>query len=528
MKKYYTTKLQTSLSITLPLFFLLLICGCKKDAYREVSTNEQVQLAKAWYQGAYPTSTGTNVVVSAGQTTALYRLIKPGWDYAKTYTRLSSDVIEMPIDSSQRIDVGDIPGQEPHYNTNSLSRSSFLILNHGGTYSAFIMTVIADPGYIKNDYSKLARNTYQKRDADFSGTLLYSTPTGKLIKGWQYKSGKIVHTLSTGTAISNRLNVQGIGGGLKTEAFVCTDWYADYYVNDAYILSVFLGTTCADDGSGTPADHNPDGGSGGGGSGFPPPDGGGGGSNSASIPLQIREDSLKAHFPCATKLIIDSLLKIPGYANLVAGFNTPVKPNLTFRDSIMDWNKHGSNGTDSTLYGLTGRDTAKNAAASSVITLNTRMLQNSSQLLITSVVIHETIHAVINYNIVYAGYNLGYGDSWMSDLNSWYLIKGLPNNFADHYAMMDYYFNSAIAILAKWDNNKHTAKEYEMAMLTGLNNPGVNTGSDPNYATEVQLLQTEYDSLKAKYNISESDLTSFLNAQNNTSAATKLPASGCN
>jgi len=356
---------------------------------------------------------------------------------------------------------------------------------------------------------------------------LYSTPTGKLIKGWQYKNGKIIHTLSTGTATPTTLSVQSIGGGLKTEAFVCTDWYADYYVNDAYILSVFLGTTCADDGSGTPADHDPDGGGDGGSSSFPPPDGGVGGGNggSASIPLQIKDSILKSHFPCATKLIVDSLLKIPGYANFVQPFITNLRPDLVWQDGTLPWNDSipGSTAKNyqlgNTQSGLGG------AGLSSTITLNTKMLQNSSQLFIAGTSIHETLHGYINFLVNSAGYNLTNGyindGSWLYSLDSWALIYGLPANYSSHYQMLTDYFDKAVGILASWDNNSHTQKEYQMTMLYGLNNAKDCTQS------QKDSLNSVFTRIANKYNITDSARNAFsilqLNSTNN-----KLPTTGCN
>ncbi|MEO3405474.1 hypothetical protein AAFN85_16305 [Mucilaginibacter sp. CAU 1740] len=43
------------------------------------------------------------------------------------------------------------------------------------------MIIIADPLYLKNDLSKLDSNKYNRRDSDFSGVVLYSTPKGKFV-----------------------------------------------------------------------------------------------------------------------------------------------------------------------------------------------------------------------------------------------------------------------------------------------------------------------------------------------------------
>lgn len=43
------------------------------------------------------------------------------------------------------------------------------------------MTVVADSSYINGDISKLKKNTYNQRDKDFSGIVIYSTPKGEFV-----------------------------------------------------------------------------------------------------------------------------------------------------------------------------------------------------------------------------------------------------------------------------------------------------------------------------------------------------------
>jgi len=75
------------------------------------------------------------------------------------------------------------------YYTKENSTSSFLLLSDGKNFEAYIMTVMADPAYLKNDHSKLSHNTYQKHDADFTGHVFYFTPKGEYLSGYAYKNG---------------------------------------------------------------------------------------------------------------------------------------------------------------------------------------------------------------------------------------------------------------------------------------------------------------------------------------------------
>jgi hypothetical protein len=46
---------------------------------------------------------------------------------------------------------------------------------------------------VKNDFGKLANNTYRHIDKTFNGVLFYFTRKGALVNGWVYKNGRIIH-----------------------------------------------------------------------------------------------------------------------------------------------------------------------------------------------------------------------------------------------------------------------------------------------------------------------------------------------
>ncbi|MES2064978.1 MAG: hypothetical protein V4456_23880, partial [Bacteroidota bacterium] len=247
-------------------------------------------------------------------------------------------------------------------------------------------------------------------------------------------------------------------------------------------------------------------------------------------PPKVIVDSLKKNFPCAVKLILDKLAQNGVYGDFVKPFTTTGMPDLSWNNSQMPFNQINSPGGDP-IYQL-GETTAIGQSYNATINLNTSMLQNSSQLLIAAVAIHETLHAVINYNLQMAGYNKADGNvtlnSWLFGIDSWYEIKGLPSNFSNHYLMMDYYFDQAVTALSQWDNNAHTTKEYQMTMLYGLNNPGENDSStSAQFVAKTQRLKTEYNELLKKFNITEADLKVYWKSQLN-STINKLPSSGCN
>jgi len=116
---------------------------------------------------------GASAAKPSGQSMAgkidLNELIKPNWNQAKSYNRFGSKVVETPLDSTVKLmfSRGAVNGTFDF--RKSYSRSSFLIINGAGGFKAYIMTLIADPSYLNNDFNKLQLNAYNKRDKNYSG-----------------------------------------------------------------------------------------------------------------------------------------------------------------------------------------------------------------------------------------------------------------------------------------------------------------------------------------------------------------------
>jgi hypothetical protein len=203
------------LKYVLPIFAaavatLLLINSCKKNVTDPTITDTKVLQAKAWYESTYSVTSKSNnaplaTLSTSGQSaiTNFSQRVSPDWQHSASYNRLNKDVVEMPIDPSSNYNFS-------LKNTNkAYSRTSFLILKSGNTYNAFVMLVVADSAYVNNDLSKLTHNTYRKHDADFSGTLIYFTPDGKLVSRYSYKNGKIVAN-SNSAQTTNTQQVQSL------------------------------------------------------------------------------------------------------------------------------------------------------------------------------------------------------------------------------------------------------------------------------------------------------------------------------
>jgi len=248
------------ITIALLLISGLIINSCRKDnKYSTQNLMPDVTQAKAWYESSFPvnsnsnsklitqTVNGVNVVVPN-----LSQLITPDWQHPATYSRLGSNVIEMPLGNNGSIvmALSNQPGGKAVYK-NAYSRSSFLLLKDSTGYNAYVMTIIADSAYLKNDLTKLDHNKYNKHDIDFSGVVLYFTPKGKFVSGWFYKNGSISGALSSTQTTYVITNTPG--NGLVTQSLqtnelssvtTCEYWYQTVTSGDFTYGPVFLDETC--------------------------------------------------------------------------------------------------------------------------------------------------------------------------------------------------------------------------------------------------------------------------------------------
>jgi hypothetical protein len=135
----------------------------------------------------------------------------PKWEKANTFTKDGITYIELPA-----IKIGDMavlfsrPADTVNFDfSKSGTLTSLLIVKGQKNYNMYAMTILADTSYLKGDYSKLANNTYQKMDKDFTGSVFFNQMDGTVVNGWRYKNGTIVRWLSPYTPTGNQ-TVQSI------------------------------------------------------------------------------------------------------------------------------------------------------------------------------------------------------------------------------------------------------------------------------------------------------------------------------
>lgn len=264
MKKTYSLVSKKAI-VLLILLIGVFVYSCRKDKQEKLTEptiiDQQLLQAKRWYDSTYSIviNSKSNLKVQTTRSTSTgatdySQLIKPDWQHASSYNRFNKKVIEIPVDALAKFSstLINMSTNKTSYKK-EYSRSSFILLNDGKNYEAYIMTVLADSAYVKNDLSKLTRNTYSKRDPDFSGMVLYFTPKGKFISGWLYKNGYIVTSPNNG-GTSSGTKVQSAGNSkvkpLYQEA-ICYDYWLVSYTNGIEDSRDYLYTSCeAGDGGG--------------------------------------------------------------------------------------------------------------------------------------------------------------------------------------------------------------------------------------------------------------------------------------
>jgi hypothetical protein len=361
------------------------------------------------------------------------------------------------------------------------SRSSFLILNDGAGYHAYIMTVIGDPAYLKGNPGKLKNNTYSHRDTDFTGLVFYFTPKGQYVSGYAYKNGRRLSPASANTQTTTAMKTTG--AKLQLMELSCVAWYMGHYVDGELVSYDYMYTICTgDDGAGgggtptppaplcpgttainpssklqvaeddgPPADGLPpdDGG-------FPPPPT----QTPCTAPAII--DSVKN--PCL-KTMVDSIMsanikgKIDSMIQSVFGGNS--KLNLTFTDQI-PMSSPTRAAEEKGLFDDPNNPTLLTGAS---IRLNVDTLSVSSKEYIAATIMHEALHA--------------YMDS-----------KGIAFD-SQHAEMAAKYLNAMAADLKAMFRGMNDTIAYSLAWggLEGTPlyaNPG--SVNCPGYQTEIDLL----------------------------------------
>ncbi|HTK20518.1 MAG TPA: hypothetical protein VL442_13420 [Mucilaginibacter sp.] len=209
--------------------------------------------AKGWYENNYPRTVSNNAntttqgVKTTNAQTDMSQIFTPDWRHNATYRKLGKDVIEMPALTSN-ISFG-LLSSVKKYNK-AYTRASFLILKDGEKYNAYLMMVVADSDYVRNDLSKLMHNTYRKYDNDFSGMVLYFTPKGKFLRSYVYKNGKNLEDVEKNNVSNSTQKTNAIEDTRPKSTLGCIAYYWVITYPDGSETWDYLYTLCEGGGGG--------------------------------------------------------------------------------------------------------------------------------------------------------------------------------------------------------------------------------------------------------------------------------------
>lgn len=253
--------------------------------------------------------------------------------------------------------------------------------------------------------------------------------------------------------------------------------------------------------------------------------GGGGDGGEGDIPtVEVKKDSLMKHYPCMVNEVLNKLEGNQTYGKLVQPFQKiqlpnggtlgmQGLPNLTYDFSHQDY----GGGTTNYSLGTTG----DYAGTSSIIRFNTEAIANASLLLLQAAAIHESGHAYANYYIKAGQYGFPVDttrySTWAINIVNFESVANSSiqgGNFNDHSVFLEDYYENFWGILKAVNGTAFTDKEYQMAALYGLNNPGPAPqspiiGGVNVYEIYKGMLNKSFNNIKSKYGITDTELNSF-------------------
>lgn len=470
--------------LILALLVSVIICACKKDNSTENSSENSLENAKNWYLKENAKST-TALSSGNGSEKSISREVL--WDKANLYTlEDGTEIVGAPLV---------IKFDDEH----SLKGSSLLLISkENGVYQSKIA---------HNDKTDHFSSAILKKEI---GELYQNIPIKKVETGGRAK-------------VASSKDKQMGGGGHQPGARVI-DWYLEttFYDGAGRVLFTtreYLYTEYIEEGDpqheGTPG--------------------------VIKRTQEIKTDSLALTNPCMVKLILNKLLQNGTYSKMLQPFQSIILPNgVRLQTSGLP---NLSFAASSQVYGaggnyMLGHTGPMFSGVSSKIHFNSSAISNASQLFLQLAAIHEVAHAYSRYYIKAGAY--GYPvdttrySTWAMNIANFELaskgINGGYANFIDHSLFLENYVDNFVKILKDMNGTAYTDKQYQMAAIYGLDNPG-DEPSGPHivngvnlYTLNKSILAKSFNNLVTKFGITAAEKNSFY-ADNlvNVPANKKLP-----
>lgn len=415
------------------LFFLglasLFVGSCQRELKPRFASKDKLVQAKHWFNKKYNKSLTLN-----NEGKLIYGNQYPDWRFIKAYGYKTLEIIETPILEKNR-KIYMIQGEDirPGYNV-SLSKL-LLARNRYGGYRESVMTIIPRKSYLAANGS-LENISLDNIPNNFDGILLFHSWEGRYLNGYTISRGKAIDQLIPKPLTHN----SGIGsitetfdvplflvnqcGGCDLTVSPNTDQFYQWVCPDDNLALNPCGNMelvnslneCG--GEPNPFDCPCIGGQiDWGMCGFDGDENGGtGGFDPNQAPNITISDSLRDSFPCLYSLLHDSLPNLNREAQMELFYNFNVSERINLKFDI-DWTKDSTTTLDAyTDFEVSNIDGYQ---FNGVIKFNPYYVRNSTKEYTVSTIVHEAIHAYIEY--MFQAYTRN-----MPGIDSAYLAQHFP------------------------------------------------------------------------------------------------------
>ncbi len=436
---------------------IFVINSCKEQIIDPTDDPEHfsIQDAKLWLRSNYENDI---YLKSAGKDKKKH-YFNQLWEKAKTYDNQKIEVVEIPLESDKIIgflteDILELI-ESTGYSEYGLGETRLVIQKYKATgkITAHFMTISGDPEYMDITDFKLNKNTYLKKEYDFSGMVLFHNLDGSFHIGWKYKNGEVTHRISSQSSSNSgiRLKVADLSHNCYyITVFECVTTYhwggSGLIIDDSYVEITDEYMMCED--TGGDGHTVPDGDSGATGGGALPATG--------TTPEVILDNSFTN---TKAECIYDKLITSNQMKQLLSEYFGSDTYHVTYK--VEYWDTPGINSTDPT-YGNC-KDNGDNTVT---IKINSYYFDKVAPVTTAKTILHETIHAYLFQEVNDLGGLDNLENSKFENLFAYYQTYGYPDYQHDY--MSQYYIPTMATTLKQFDNNAHSIEYYEALAWQGL------------------------------------------------------------
>ena len=157
---------------------------------------------------------------------------KPNWARARESRKKRYEVVETPLLSKDNIRFldEDTKSRMDRSTDNKYIRNTtrMVVIKdlQSGNVCSFFMIFVGTYDYLKRT-KNMGKNSYFQRESDFEGKVLFYSPKGGLINGWQYENGKI----------TGRISPKGSESSISLRGGYLDCWDDEYYVETEYCVT---------------------------------------------------------------------------------------------------------------------------------------------------------------------------------------------------------------------------------------------------------------------------------------------------